>query len=383
MNSRLLAIIVIFIIAKTAQAQYNFKPGYIIKGDGKTLGAFIVDSDSAQYIKVCKYTLREDQPLMQVSADQIKGYHINGGGHFVSQRMALEAKSESVFMEQLTIGEVQLLRMQAHYFILRNGVLSELHEGNLQFDLSTVLQGCPYVTKKITEISWSRTSLTEIARQFNECIQVGADSYNGSLPVIRLESSFHLGLDKTSLVISSNNVVPTSKLTDYTPITAGFIVNLSSPRNLRRFSLRTGAFYKPSRLYSLVQAPNAVTEFELKIQQINIPISLQYMIHGGHQVTYSFFGGLSKPILISNSSHLLVDTYPSADVIVQNESEPITSVSQPLQWTCGATAALRFLEKNHLTVSIAYSRGVGKMITQNGYADCTFSDLLLIAGFVF
>lgn len=383
MNSRLLAITIIFIIAKNATAQYNFKPGYIIKGDGKTIGAFIVDSDSAQYTKVCKYTLREDQPLMQVNADQIKGYHINGGGHFVSQRMAMEAKSQSVFMEQLTVGEIQLLRMQTQYLILRNGVLSEIHQESLQSDLSISLQGCPYITKKITEVKWSRTSITEIVRQYNECIHADADSYNGSLPNIRIVSSLYLGLDKTSLAISSNDVVPNVKLTDTTPLTAGFILNISSPRKLKRLSFRTGAFYKPSKLYSLVQDPNTVTEFEFRIQQINIPISLQYMFKAGPQVNYSVFAGLSKPILISYSSHLLVDTYPSADVIIQNESKPITSVSQPLQWMCGATATHKFLEKNHLAISIVYSRGIGNIATQNGNSDCTFSDLLLIAGFVF
>ena len=263
-----------------ANAQTDFRLGYVIKAEHDTLAGEIDYRGDIKMSQFCKFRSDESHEVVKFSPNDILGFRFVGSKYFVSK----EVEGNKVFLEFLIQGKINMyyLRDSAgdHFFLEKEeGQVIELpyNEGITYIDgkeyafktkgyigiLNHYMQDAPALKSRIDNIKKpEQASLIKLAEDYHNivCKDGVCIIYEKRQPGLKIN------LEATSGLVNFNNQ---ADFEDKTYFMGGLIAHIWMPRTNEKLYLRTGL------LFSVVKGDDG-NSFLYKV-----PIQFEYMYPKG------------------------------------------------------------------------------------------------------
>jgi len=171
-----------------AYSQYEYRPGYIVKLDGKTEEGLINFHGSEFNSKRCEFKkdIKAD-PVVYLPNDLI-AYRLTDSKYFVSKRLLIENTDTLLFIECLISGKATIyytqLNSREHYFLEKDSKLVEMNNNLIdvitnirdysnysnQYKgiLKYYLRDCPQMSNEIDNADFSKKSLIKISKEYHD-----------------------------------------------------------------------------------------------------------------------------------------------------------------------------------------------------------------------
>lgn len=182
--------------ALTAASQVNPKKGYVITNAGDTIHGNIDYRTDTRNCQECLFQAEGTGAFVSYKPDDIRGYRFaNDGVYYVSRTFPVEGTDIRMFAEYIIQGGVSLFYYKHHgqdyyYFVDEQGEIAPMHVPNLNrlsteeeraakrdamLPASQMLARSTEATKALWKSDFSRQSLTQITREYDEkyCTQWG------------------------------------------------------------------------------------------------------------------------------------------------------------------------------------------------------------------
>jgi hypothetical protein len=186
----LLPLCIAAILAANAQAQHDFKRGYIVTRNNDTIKGQIDYGPAQESAFVCNFKSDLTHQVHLYSANDLKGYSFILGKRYVAKSIILGSKPAFYFLECLASGDINLYYIKnagvEYYYIekpgnlyeLRNDLVSHIDNGiTYTWDsekykgvLAFVLKDAPGISKEIQHTQFNRTSLAELIATYHRSL---------------------------------------------------------------------------------------------------------------------------------------------------------------------------------------------------------------------
>lgn len=214
MNLRVLLFTGLFFTSVSANAQTDFRPGYIVRANGDTLIGYIDYRGDALMSVVCRFKPDYTDKAILYSPDDINEFKFNEGKYYVSR----EVKGQKVFLEFLIKGKVDIYfhmdQRGDHFFIEKTGLgLSELpyEEGIIYKEntpieykstihiglLNIYMQDAPDFQSRIAKMNKPKKRwLIELAEDYHNrvCKDEACIIFEKKLPFLKVNLEFVAGI---------------------------------------------------------------------------------------------------------------------------------------------------------------------------------------------
>jgi hypothetical protein len=205
-----------------AYSQYEYRPGYIVKLDGKTEEGLINLCGSESNAKKCEFKKDSKSDLEVYLPGSIAAYRIHNSKYFVSKKVLIENVDKVLFLECLISGKSTIyyiqLDSQEHYFIELDGTLYEINNKEIvkvefyrpdQIRRSNQYKGvlrylfkdCPPVFEKVNNADFSKKSLINLSKEYHEyiCKDEPCIIYEKKIPKKHIQLGVDFSYAKTKL----------------------------------------------------------------------------------------------------------------------------------------------------------------------------------------
>ncbi len=360
-----MALTIFFLLISTLSsnslfAQKNYIPGLIIENNNDTISGLINYQNWAKNPKSIEFKTSENSQTTIRSPSSIKAFHISKD-IYISKITSIDKSpyktsklvpkddvnnflvTDTVFLEVLIRGEADLYSLldenaKNHYFIRYKDFDGELlykrflTDGNAytlrkyRNQLSYIFLDCPSSSEAIQKAEYKKRDLIKIVSHYNNCISAG-NSYTKIPEKITLETAIIAGVSATALSFESADHFSYLTNSDFgysAKPTIGLSLNISLPRNRRKWSLYNELIYTQ---YA-VSASSTIKDFSLYTDyHINFDISYLKL---SNLIRYSFAPGAKiKPFInLGMMNGIAINTYNSKDYesyILLNDEKYITS----------------------------------------------------------
>jgi hypothetical protein len=306
MHKLLLAFGSILAVASTAQAQADFRPGYIVEASGDTVRGQVDYRGAQRSARLTRFRAASESPVTDYTPVQLRAYGFASGKQYQTESVALAgAASEPYFLEVIVLGPTSLLSLRgkddAEHLYLRKGSqpLQELiqrteetfvndtrylrNTNEFQRTLAASMQDCPVVQPSLTKLRYSVGSLAAVVRQYNAC--VGGSPATTSNPDEKNAGQFMLivGGQASRLDIRRLNADRSNSIRGKAQPTIGIAAHVALARLNPHLAVRLEALYSPLVVYKTeydYKAANDVytTHYQMEVKQssIRIPLFLRY-----------------------------------------------------------------------------------------------------------
>ena len=296
---------------RPAQAQTNFRPGYVLPLTGDTLRGEVDYRDGRLNAQRCRFRSGPRGTVVTYAPAQLRGYGFPSSGEYYRPQIvpagdSLLPAGSSHFMEVLTDGPAQLyyLRSEQGYerffvvspnlplTLLGHGVRTAEHEGR-QFQeeltpfrqtLAHALAGCAVAQSKLPNLQYSEGALRRVVTLYNNCQQTSRPMplrHDGHVLVARV--GILVGGHKSQLRFKNGAQFTTPQLPAYAGVIGGISLGLSAPRATRNVSLQLAVLYEQQR-YNLeyIEPYRGGIQYEqhsrihVDLSYLRVPVLLRY-----------------------------------------------------------------------------------------------------------
>jgi len=183
------ALLFAFIIAATLQCNSQFKEGYIITNDDKTINGYINFQGSINNSDHCEFRLQPEGDVRVYEPGEIKAFRFNDSKYFSSMEISINNNPKIVFLEWLIKGRVSILEYkpsisETRYFlitednsiieltnssqnIIKDGNIYDIKKQEYKNTLFYYLADCPTLKPNIETSLFSSKSLINIAKEYH------------------------------------------------------------------------------------------------------------------------------------------------------------------------------------------------------------------------
>ncbi|WP_324676323.1 porin family protein [Hymenobacter sp. GOD-10R] len=296
----------ILAFASIAQAQADFRPGYIVQASGDTLHGQVDYRGAQRSARLARFRSAAESAVAEYTPAQLRGYGFADGKQYQTEPVALAgAASEPFFLEVIVLGPASLLSLRSkddaeHLYLRKAGQpmqeliqrteetfvndIRYLHNTNeFQRTLAASMQDCSVVQPSLTKLRYSVGSLAAVVRQYNAC--VGGASSATSNPDEKNAFRFALiiGGQASRLDIRRLNAATGNSIRGKAQPTVGIAAHIALARLNPHLSVRLEALYSPLVVYKTEYDYKAATDvytthYQMEVEQssIRIPLLLRY-----------------------------------------------------------------------------------------------------------
>jgi hypothetical protein len=308
-----------------AQAQTDFRPGYILPTDGDTLRGQLDFRGERRNSRLCRFRPAPDGAATEYRPEQLRGYGVTGGAQYqtisvkvLRQTSATETDSvqQSLFAEALVLGPASLLYLHdpgdAARFFLRmhqqparelrqrtedvqvNGQTLRRKTDEFRRTLAASMKDCYAVQPELTQVRLDHNSLIKVVRHYNECV--------GARPVVPVSAERRVRA-RLALVVggqrSKLTYQPDERVLVTFPINkelsidgnpepvVGLALQLSLAGLNRNLSGRVEALYESQAFRHQTTRPGVFSgttvsqEIRTQLTQLQLPVFLRYTLPKG------------------------------------------------------------------------------------------------------
>lgn len=282
MHNKIILLLLILLSTRLANAQADFRPGYIIKMNGDTLSGEIDYAGDLSMGKSCRFRLNDEDEKVKYSPGDIMGYRFKDGRYFVSRTL----NEGNVFLEFLIKGRINIYYLRDdtgdHYFLekeddklielpyeeeIRNkDGMSYLYRSNRHIGiLNFYMQDAPALQSRIASMKRpEHDNLIKLAEVYHNtvCNDRACIVYEKKLPLLKVD------LEVVGGIISFQNLVAYNNTSSFQ---GGVLMHFWMPRTNEKLFLRTGV------LYSTV----TTAVYGEKSGSYKIPLQIEYVYPKG------------------------------------------------------------------------------------------------------
>lgn len=183
------ALLIALIIAVTLQCNSQFKEGYIITNDDKTLNGYINFQGSVNNSDRCEFRLQPEGDVQVYKPGEIKAFRFTNSKYFSSMEISVNNEPKMVFLEWLIKGRVSILEYnpsvsETRFFLITEdnsiielanssqNITRDSNDYNIEKQeykntLISNLADCPTLRPNIEASFLSSKSLINIAKEYH------------------------------------------------------------------------------------------------------------------------------------------------------------------------------------------------------------------------
>ena len=388
-----------------AYAQSEYREGYVITLQSDTIKGFInVSNPNACVFK------RNYSDLDQVTylPDDIQGYGYQK--RFIAARPVSteEGKEMRAFVDCLLKGEATLYKYLNSFYIEKADTLfyalynttaltaserasekaPKSTAGNYIGILSYLFMDCPELRQKISTARYTRSSLTTIVKEYNQCKSTDFVQYESGLPSTKIEMGLFTGVNFNALKMQTNNTNNDFLRSETTyhsvSVILGADARISWPRGANKFAISAGAMYLSSNFEIDETIQNSigtdVYHGTIKTSELKIPIGVNYVLSNKGIKPY-ISGGFSASFFLQASSDFsrLHDDEYSEDYTEEYELFQFTPMD--IHPWIGLGISARLSEKRDGFIELRYE--TPSNISNSTNVSTKYSHIFLLAGIRF
>ena len=192
--------IVLLALPQFVYAQNNWRPGYIISLPGDTIRGSVDYGSSSRSAFECRFKPTPAGEATPYAPDQLRGYGFLNDRFYQTQRVLKQAfagdtTSQIAFAEVLVQGAATLFQFaggdtREQYYVrsgigalkqlvrltervVENGRVFQREKALYRATFAEVFQACPAVQFEVVKAPFSRSSLVQLVRHYNDCVGGG------------------------------------------------------------------------------------------------------------------------------------------------------------------------------------------------------------------
>jgi hypothetical protein len=306
-----------------ANAQSEYREGYVIKQEGDTIWGFVNLAKKS----VCHYKLQKsDRNHMAYQPGEIIGFGLSEGRYYESRVVKENPKSEketTVFMECLVRGKASIYTYKGRYFIekadtaryeltiSKDEVISD--EGSNKYFvnkqyigiLNYLFRDCPGINQDIQSAKLSPKDLTLLFTKYNQCTNEPYKQYQEHVPWMITRYSFYGGIITSSMKFTADGEKLFGSPFQSTSGIVGATAFFSWPRSIDRLSMSLGLMYFSTNfqiadIYEYRQG-TAYSEGVIRTNELKLPWGLHYTF-SKKKLAPMIGAGIAASYMLSNST---------------------------------------------------------------------------------
>ena len=298
-------LILIILFASNCIYSQDFRKGYIIKQDGDTVNGLINYRGGNSIYQYCQFKESENQSRIKYSAANIIGYGFLNDEYFESHKIVKEDQTSGfVFLEVIIKGRVSLYKYEKIFYIekgdtsfykISNETIKtsidgqEMATSSVRYIglLNLLLSDCVAIRSRISAISLSERSLTDLIEKYNECMNAPAIIYKASKPWLHTKIGISGGMISSRITLETGyngfyHLTDTFEKSKSPVFCVSF--DILSPRISERTSFHGDLILCKSNNYSFNQetvvSKTTKNYITIDMTQFKIPIGLRYTFPG-------------------------------------------------------------------------------------------------------
>jgi len=317
-----------------AQAQTDFRPGYVVQPSGDTLRGQVDYRGAQRSVRIARFRSATESSATEYTPAQLRAYGFADGKSYQTETITLPASApEAYFMEVVVLGPASLLSLRdkddAEHLYLRKGtqapqelaqrveeVYSSTGTRYLQSSnefrrtLAASMQDCPAVQPSLPKLRYSVGSIAAVVRRYNE--------YMGGATPTTLNRPGDENIFQLALILAGEanklEIKQEASAGGAKKISAGVLpaVGLAAQIKLTRLNphlaFHLGALYSPTASYEGTSEYKSATDIyrverqmQVKLSSIRVPILLRYSFPAKHIQPF-VQAGVSGNILLKTES---------------------------------------------------------------------------------
>ncbi|NVO18345.1 MAG: hypothetical protein HXX13_01520 [Bacteroidetes bacterium] len=264
-NYFVIPLVLLLAITNMVLAQNDFRPGFIITLNNDTLKGLLQYKGSISSARKCGFKASEDAEQVHYSPTEIKSYRFQDGKYYVSRNVSIEGKVDTLFLEYLIDGIVDIyyyrdgqdkenylvdpgdgnfivLDDSARVFI-RNGSRYECDAKRYIGILKYIFRASPDVSQEVERIKLDHRSLIRVARQYHNevCKDRECVVFEKKVVKVKFVANVLVGVNLNQIHVISdqagNNLFENCDFNSALYPTAGLNFSISLPDLNERLSL--------------------------------------------------------------------------------------------------------------------------------------------------
>lgn len=311
------------------------------------------------------FALAKNLPYKVYYPNQIKGYSLNDGSHFVSKEVLYQEDSQFVFLERKVKGGINFYTLEENskhrMFVEKNDVLMELKDKETYSDtLQTLFSDCKGYEEYVPLIKFKRRSLARSVALYNRC-------YSGYFPVFR--KGFFLGGEQTRLIIKNQYSHQTNdEKLDFgkkNSIIIGLFMDFPLGTNTSWYLNVQGYYLKSEYKLSVTDVLQfgsnyRITDYSFIRNNINLPALVEYRTNAKH-VRANVKLGPMVSYNLNRYGKITQQVFDSRTGVKESHYSGNTQILSSLQVSgmFGVGGGLSLNQKLSMEMDLRYTKGFG------------------------
>ncbi|WP_460616504.1 outer membrane beta-barrel protein [Hymenobacter ruber] len=331
------------VAAHPAQAQRNFRPGYIVRPAGDSLRGEVDVRGQQRMGLLCVFRANAGAATTQYTPTELKAYGLQGGARYEACQLpgglttapggaALSSSPTTLFMQQLVQGKAKLYSYvdeggNSRYFfrttdgpvaevvqIIQNVTVNDVLVQQKSYPFRQVLSkafiDCPVVQPMLIKAELKESQLVAIFNRYNSCAP-GQASTVATARKTKVHFGLVAGVQSATTTLDDEGKVDLKSGTR--PVFgAGLLLNPASFNE--RLALRIELLYQKQLYEGQYQRNNGVVtnlsssrNAQIALQTVRVPLMLRYTLPNGMVRPYVQVGAEVSTLLDSHQA-LIVET---------------------------------------------------------------------------
>ncbi len=396
MKCKILVLILISLCDFTASAQFDFRPGFIVKGASDTVYGLIDYKGNKSNARKCLFIAGRNKESERVTytPSQISAYRFTNGKYYISRTVQSGSEEIQLFLEYLINGKIDVFYYRdddgEHYFIENEKdklVPLTNEEKDVYVDwvqyreeskkyigvLKYFMQESPKSVKKAEQVNLNHGSLIKIARDYHNdvCINEQCIIYEKKLPKVSFLLGPVIGMNLTFLNVIDDNIASNYKyliLGNWIPKldpAIGLCLKMTLPSMNERAQLCYNLIFQRMRMEMHANTYDDV----LDLTAINDIICKQLVLSNSVTFRYEFTPGRFRPVFVGggylaycfDNEYTRNYTYRMSDGSILMSGEVHTNPFSNLIYgiSVGPGLTMKLNPKFDICLDLIYSPGLG------------------------
>jgi len=339
---KFIRVILFLLVAIGAQAQSDYRPGFVVMNNGDTVTGFVKYHVRSLHEKECTFKRDKEGTSTRYLPDELTGYGFKSGRLYVTRTIPIEGVDRKVFLQQLQSGRASLYYHDEKYYIEKDSLFqlpvpkkrevkykdgTYLAEDKLYAGLlNVVFADCPVALKRPAyEMRW----INNAVEAYNRC--------NGSEQPRQTPSPWtkiNWQLFGGAKYITGDPETISSSVFPF----AGASLELSSPalndKVFLSMELMYFKYYRQTSNEYVTSIYTARTDYTYRSSNLSVPFGIRYNFLPENQTAY-IKGGIVLNYAFNPSGSTTTE-FEQGGVVTTYYSENITESYQGTGFWVGA-----------------------------------------------
>lgn len=362
----------------------EIKDGFIIRSSGEYQYGFIQLDNTLNVYEECHFATAVGKPYTKYTPDQVMGYGVINGIHFITKEVTTGATSHKHFLKKEIDALPMLYSFHDNRFFIETDHFEELTESNHKALLAEALKSCKNILSSIKKIHFDPQGIRTILIKYQRC----TDPESASIPFKRFQFDVVAGAEFNNSKLNGGQA-PLGlniALIDKTLLSAGANAIITFKKS-KKLSIVTGVYYYLQNFYVIDQSVasdhSSTDKINLDYSELLIPIALQYSLFKKDKSVMPYIkAGISIPFTVKSTLIWESEKEYVSTVFFERYDLP-QKLKQSLQPTISAGTTFNLINNIRNVFEINYSTGRGEFKNNNKSLTINSSRVVVLLGFRF